>query len=505
MTTTNNDLVTRSDLRMFPDASRVLAQLFVPGLELVLDRESRATGVLGRLLAMPENTVTATLEALSERFTKRHRHFHSILQENYNRVMHRVSDGTSLTQARQLLIGASFTKEFSVESAALFNPSAVPHPDQSGLEDGSVRFVMSLRAVGEGHISSVEFRTGIVGPGHNLHLDGHGRFLEAGRHGTAIHERELFKDKLTEAGNDKESSSFLMRQLPERFDDEMLETALSDLADQSETRRGGVRFKELARRIAACNYEVEFDETSMLSERILWPYSPSESHGIEDARFVQFINDGGERVYFATYTAFNGEQVAPNLIETKDFRHFRIGQLSGPAAKNKGMALFPRTINGRFYALSRWDRENNAIATSANGRVWGAPTTLHTPQRPWEVIQLGNSGSPIETEAGWLVITHGVGPMREYVLGAILLDIDDPNKIIGSLDEPLMQPQENERDGYVPNVLYSCGAMAFGDQLFLPYGVSDSSIGFAFVDVPKLLERLTGIRTHPRFNKSAMI
>ena len=245
---------------------------------------------------------------------------------------------------------------------------------------------------------------------------------------------------------------------------------------------------------------MDFDETSLLSERILWPHSPSESHGIEDARFVQFINDDGTKVYYATYTAFDGEQVAPNLIETLDFKHFSIGQLSGPAAKNKGMAIFPRKINGRFFALSRWDRENNAIATSADGRVWGTPTTLHSPEQPWELIQLGNSGSPIETEAGWLVITHGVGPMREYALGALLLDICDPNKIIGTLDEPLMRPEEGERNGYVPNVLYSCGSMAFGDQLLLPYGISDSSIGFAFVDLPKLLERLSGKRAHPRSN-----
>ncbi len=504
MSTVKSDLVTRSDSHLFPDPSRVLAQLFVPGLELVLDRESRATGVLARLLALPEETVITTLAALSERFTKRHRDFNSILWENYNRVMHRVSSDTILTLERQLLIGATFTKEFSVESAALFNPSVVPHPDQSGLEAGSVRFVLSLRAVGEGHISSVEFRTGVVGPDNNLQLDNHGEFLEAGHYGPAIHERQLFQDKLAEAGNDKESSSFLMRQFPAHFDNDMLETALSELVDQSDTRRGGVRFKELARRIAACNYEVDFDETSLLSERILWPHSPSESHGIEDARFVQFINDDGSKVYYATYTAFDGEQVAPNLIETADFQHFKIGQLSGPAAKNKGMAIFPRKINGRFFALSRWDRENNAIATSADGRVWGTPTTLHVPEQPWELIQLGNSGSPIETEAGWLVITHGVGPMREYALGALLLDIDDPNKIIGSLDEPLMRPEEGERDGYVPNVLYSCGAMAFGDQLLLPYGISDSSIGFAFVDVPKLLERLTGAQAHPRSNETAL-
>ncbi|NNN18987.1 MAG: glycosidase-like protein [Acidimicrobiaceae bacterium] len=491
MNTTNGDLVSRSDLRLFPDPSRVVAQLFVPGLELVLDRESRATGVLSRILELPEETVITTLETISDRFTKRHRDLPSILLENYQRVMHRVLVGATLTKERQMLVGASFTKEYSVEASALFNPSLVPHPDQSDLDSGAVRFVMSLRAVGEGHLSSVEFRTGTVGPGHNLKLDIPGRFLDAGRHLPTVHDRALFQAKIAETGNQSETSSFLMKLLPHRFDNEMLEAALSDLAHQSDTRRGEGRIKELVRRIAASNYEVVFDETSPLSERILWPYSDSESHGIEDARFVQFINDDDSKVYYATYTAFDGEQVAPNLIETADFRHFKVSQLAGPAAKNKGMALFPRKIDGNFVALSRWDRENNAIATSADGRVWKTPTTLSIPEQTWEIIQLGNAGSPIETEAGWLVITHGVGPMREYSLGAILLDIHDPCKVIGRLKEPLMRPEEDERDGYVPNVVYSCGAMAFGDQLLLPYGVSDSSIGFAFLDVPKLLDRLT--------------
>ncbi|MHB1526072.1 MAG: glycoside hydrolase family 130 protein [Candidatus Dormibacteria bacterium] len=505
MTAVSRQLITRANLRLVVDPTRVLAQLFVPGQELVLDRESRTSGVLGRILALPEEAVTTTLEAVSARFTERHRDLRAILQAHYERVAHRVAGGTSLSDERRLLIGACFTKEYSVEAAALFNPSAVAHPDQSDLDLGAVRFVLSLRAVSEGHISSLEFRTGVVGPGHKLRVDDPGRLLDAGRHLPTTYDRELFGGKLAEAGADGESSSFLMRRLPPHFDDEALEAALSALAAQRVTRPGGVRTDDLARRIAACNYEVDFDAMSSLPERILWPHAPSESHGIEDGRFVRFTDDDGSVAYYATYTAFDGDQVAPQLIETADFRRFRISQLSGPAARNKGMALFPRKVDGRFVALSRWDRESSAIATSADGRVWGGPTTLQSPEQLWEIIELGNAGSPVETRAGWLVLTHGVGPMREYSLGAILLDLDDPSRVIGALREPLMRPEQDERDGYVPNVVYSCGALAYGDQLLLPYGVSDSSVRFAFVDVPLLLERLAsdGLAKTTRANRSA--
>ncbi|MHB1173137.1 MAG: glycoside hydrolase family 130 protein [Lacisediminihabitans sp.] len=501
----NRQLITRAGLRLVPDPSRVLARLFVPGQELGMDYESRTSGVLSRILALPEEAVAATLEAVSARFTGRHRDLRAILQAHYERVAHRVTDGTALSNERRLLIGACFTKEYSVEAAALFNPSAVAHPDQSDLDQGAVRFVLSLRAVGEGHHSSLEFRTGVVGPGHKLRVDDPGKFLDAGRHLPTSYDRELFRGKLAEAAADGESSSFLIGRLPPHFDDEALEAALSALAGQRVTRHGGARTDDLVRRIAACNYDVDFDVTSPLPERILWPHAPSESQGIEDARFVRFIDDDGSAAYYATYTAFDGEQVASQLIETADFRGFRISQLSGPAAGDKGMALFPRRVQGRFVALSRWDRESSAIATSADGRTWGSPTTLQSPEQPWELIQLGNAGSPIETGSGWLVLTHAVGPMREYSLGAILLDLDDPRRVIGALREPLMRPKQDERDGYVPNVVYSCGALAYGDQLLLPYGVSDSSVRFAFVDIPLLLDRLAsdGLPKTTRANRSA--
>jgi predicted GH43/DUF377 family glycosyl hydrolase len=489
-TLVGRQLLTRAEPVIDPDPGRVLARLFVPGQELALDRESRTSGVLSRILALDEETVVTSLEDICERYGRRHRDLGNIFSSNYEAVAHRLVDVTCLSEERRLFIGACFTHEYSVEAAALFNPSVVAHPDQSGLQAGAVRFVLSLRAVGEGHLSSIEFRSGVVGPGHQLVLDQKGSCLGAGRQLATTYNRALFRAKLAEAGSDDESASFITGRLPANFGAEALEGVLSAMTGQRLSRHGGPRTDELARRIAACNYEVEFEATMPLSERVLWPKAPSESHGMEDARFVHFTDDDGHGVYYATYTAFDGAQVEPQLIETTDFRRFRISQLAGPAAKNKGMALFPRKVGGRFTALSRWDRESNAIATSADGRVWGSPTTLQSPQYPWELIQLGNAGSPIETAAGWLVITHGVGAMREYCLGAILLDLRDPKRVIGALAEPLLRPLADEREGYVPNVVYSCGALAYGNTLLLPYGTSDSSVRFAFVDLEALIGRL---------------
>jgi predicted GH43/DUF377 family glycosyl hydrolase len=484
------DLAARADVELHLDPSRVLAQLFVPGQELAHDTESRASGVLSRVLGFDDETVSATLADVLGRFTGRHRDLIAVLRRHYNRVSHRVPAPDTVSDERRLLIGACFTSEYAIEAAALFNPSAVPHPDQSGLEPGQVRFVLSLRAAGEGHISSIEFRTGVAGPGRALTIDAPCGFVEQGEHRSSLYDRELFRSKLSEDASDSESTSFLLRKLPPRFDDAALEKALHELAAQRVTRAGGPHTDEVARRIAESNYDVVFDEETALDERVLWPYSRPELHGMEDARFVRFVDDDGTVSYLATYTAFDGADIAPQLIETFDFCRFRIAQLSGPAAKNKGMAVFPRKVNGRYVALSRWDRESNAIATSVDGHTWGEPTNLQSPEQTWELIQLGNSGSPIETSAGWLVLTHGVGPMREYSLGALLLDLDDPTRVIASLREPLMRPAADERDGYVPNVVYSCGSLLVGDQLLIPYGVSDSSIRFAYVDVPELLDRL---------------
>ncbi|MCO1654026.1 glycoside hydrolase family 130 protein [Pseudonocardia humida] len=501
-------LVTRLPTTLTADPGRVLARMFVPGHDVVANTQSRATGVLARVLALSEDDVRRTLRAVLVRYTDRHRDLDGVLAGHYARIAHRVPDGHGLSEQRRTLIGAWFTHEYSIEAAALFNPSAVPHPDQSGLGPGRLRFVLSLRAVGEGHLSSVEFRTGVLGPdaagGLELTVDDPGPFVETGRPGPTGHDRDLFAALLAEAGADEESASFLLAGLPARFDEDELDRAIGALVLQRATRHGGVRTGELARRLVRCSYEVGFAPGSTIAERVLWPHGPSESAGMEDARFVRVDTDDGP-AYRATYTAFDGTDIAPQAIDTTDFRRFRISQLAGPAARNKGMAFFPRTVGGRHLALSRWDRENNSLASSADGRWWGDSRTLHVPSRPWELTQTGNCGSPVETDAGWVVLTHGVGPMREYSMGALLLDLDDPSRVIGGLREPLIGPAEDERDGYVPNVVYSCGALRHGDHLLVPYGASDASVRFAAVDLPLLLDRLVadGPPAATRENSSA--
>lgn len=483
-------VVTRLDLSLRADPARVLARLFVPGRELLADTESRATGVLDRILALSDAEVRSTLDDVLLRFGHRHRDLPAVLATHYAWIAHRVPGADTLSPDRRTLIGAWFSNEYSLEAAALFNPSAVTHPDQSGLPPGHVRFVLSLRAVGEGHLSSIEFRTGVYDGDTAVVIDDPGPYVEEGAMAPAAQDRSLFAAMLAEDGADAESMSFLISKLPLQFDDADLERAATALLGQRVTRRGGTRTVEMARRISHCTYEIEFPSETRLGGRVLWPHGPTETHGMEDARFVRFVDDDGRVTYRATYTAFDGSRIAPQTIETVDFRRFRISRLAGPAARDKGFALFPRTIGGRHYALSRWDRENNTVATSVDGNRWVGAQALGLPDQVWSLIQTGNCGSPVETDDGWLVLTHGVGPMREYVLGALLLDRDDPSRVISALREPLLRAREDERDGYVPNVVYSCGGLLHGDRMLLPYGASDASVRFAVLDVPLLLARL---------------
>ena len=480
----------RTDVRLAPDPRRVLARLFVPGHELLTSTESRATGVLGRLLALPEDVVTTTLTRVRQRYNGRHRDLADVLSRHYRQIAHRIPDVGPLSDDRTALIGAVFTQEFAIEGAALFNPAAVLHPDQSGLADGAWRFLLSLRAVGEGHISSVEFRTGVAGPGLQLCLDTPGPHVETGDILPATYKRDVFAALLTEHGADGESRRYLIGRLAATFDNAELERALVALTGQQVTRHGASHTAELARHLARCSYEVAFCAKSALTERVLWPHAPTETHGMEDVRLVRFVEDDGSISYRGTYTAYDGVRVVPQLLETSDFLSFRMAQLVGPAAKDKGLALFPRKVGGRYLALSRSDRESTGLATSDDGIRWGSPTKLRGPNQPWELIQTGNCGSPIETTAGWLVLTHGVGPMREYGIGALLLDLEEPSVVLACLSEPLLVPAEDERNGYVPNVVYSCGALLVGEHLLVPYGASDATVRFAFVDVAALLARL---------------
>jgi predicted GH43/DUF377 family glycosyl hydrolase len=479
----------RTQCRILPDASRRLSQLFVPGQETLIRGEPRVMAVIERVLDLSEEDVETTLGRTLARFSGQYRDLAGALERHFQLVEHRLGSTIRLGRARRQLVGAYLTQEYALEAAALFNPSMVAHPDQAGCQPGEVRFIMSLRAVGEGHRSCIEFRTGTIGES-GIRLDPPGRFPDTGHALPVPHDRELFRAKLADLGAEDENARFLWDLLPARFTMAELNMALAELHKQRLTRGDSAALAERVRYMAASSYAVEFDAESALSERVLWPVGPAESHGMEDARLVRFT-DGEDVTYYATYTAFDGSQVAPHLLQTRDFQTFTVSPLSGPSAKNKGMAIFPRRIGGRYAALSRWDRESNAIGYSADGRRWSDAITVQTPTRPWELIQLGNCGSPIETPIGWLVFTHGVGPMREYAIGAILLDLDHPERLIASLPEPLLVADESEREGYVPNVVYSCGPMIHGNNIVLPYGCSDSSVRIAMVNLSLLLERLT--------------
>jgi predicted GH43/DUF377 family glycosyl hydrolase len=483
-------LLERTECRIRPDASRTLCRLFVPGQETLIRGEPRVMAVIDRVLDLSDEDVETTLRRTLARFSGRHRNLPGALESHFQLVAHRLGGNMRVGRARRQLIGAYLTQEYAVEAAALFNPSMVMHPDQAGCQPGEARFIMSLRAVGEGHMSSIEFRTGAIGES-GIRLDPPGRFPDAGQVLPVPYDRDLFRAKLADVVPADENTRYLWDLLPSRFTTADLDMALGELHKQRLTRGDSAVLNEMVKHIAASSYAVQFDERSALSERVLWPTGPAESHGMEDARFVRF-SDGDDVTYYATYTAFDGSQVAPHLVQTEDFKTFAVSPLSGPTARNKGMAIFPRRIAGRYAALSRYDRENNAIGYSADGHRWGEAITVQTPTRPWELIQLGNCGSPIETPTGWLVFTHGVGPMREYAIGAILLDLEHPERLIAALPEPLLLADESEREGYVPNVVYSCGPMIHGNTIVLPYGCSDSSVRIATVNLNLLLERLTG-------------
>jgi predicted GH43/DUF377 family glycosyl hydrolase len=474
------------------DASRVIAKPYLPGEEIATgDAGSRAGLLMARILAIPEPEVAAVLEQVLLRFNTRHKQFEDLLERHFQLVAHRVGD-VALSRQRRLLIGAYFTNEYSIEGAALFNPSLVVAPDQAGMAAGERRFVMSLRAVGEGHISSIEFRTGVIDGASAMTFDPLGGYLVTGDRAPPAHyEKAQFSAKLVELAAGNELAWAVLDRLPERFTLGELEHSLANLERDGPPHVISFETAKIMRVLAASSYVATFPADSTLAERVIFPAGPHETHGMEDARFVRFTEDDGTVTYYATYTAFDGYEIMPQLIQTDDFVSFRIGTLNGPAAQNKGMALFPRRVGGKFVMLSRRDRENLHLATSdTDVRHWADITELHRPSRSWELLQIGNCGSPIETPAGWLVVTHGVGPMRRYVLGALLLDLDDPRRVIGQLQEPLLAPEGMEREGYVPNVVYSCGAMLNGDDLVLPYGLSDAAVGIAVISLPDLLGAL---------------
>jgi predicted GH43/DUF377 family glycosyl hydrolase len=356
---------------------------------------------------------------------------------------------------------------------------------------GALRFVMSTRAVGEGHISSIGFRSGVIGPAGGMAFDPTSPFAFTGaRTPNPAYVKRLFAEKLREVGVDNEVSRWVLARVQEQFSTEELHTACA--ASKAERVPAVMRCKTLdvIHWLATSSYDVIFQPDSSISERVIFPESPNESHGMEDARFVRFVEDDGSVSYYATYTAYNGHDILPQLIETPDFLHFGVRTLNGRCVQNKGMALFPRRIGGRFAMLSRHDGESLYFLTSDDVRSWNEAKELRVPSHPWEIVQIGNCGSPIETKAGWLVLTHGVGAMRSYAIGALLLDLDDPQRIIGQLAEPLLVPAADEREGYVPNVVYTCGGMVHQGQLILPYGFSDVGVAIATTPIDELVSRL---------------
>ena len=473
--------LTRRAPRLHPDRRRVVAGLFAPAEEEP-GSLSRASLVIDRIMALDDDAVDRAYAQTLTGFAGRHRDLEGIFADHFQRVGREY--GAEVSDQRRLLIGAYFTHEYAIEGAALTNPSMVEHPDQSGLAEGELRFVISARGIGEGHVSCIEFRTGVIGADGDVVVDQPSPFAQTGGVREPLYDRAWFEAALTESGDgDAHISPLLSNGLPERFTRPELEQWLAGFAPSAAT-------ADLIRRVADCQYVLEFTDDTALSERVLRPVAPSECRGMEDARFVRFTGADGNSGYRATYTAYDGVSGAPQLIETADFRTFHVSQLHGPAARNKGLALFPRLIGGVHVALSRWDRESTSLASSPDGLVWGEPRTLRMPELSWELVQNGNCGSPIETPDGWLVLTHGVGPMRAYGIGVLLLDLDEPQKVIGVLAEPLLTADADERDGYVPNVVYSCGALQHGEHLVIPYGFSDVGIGFATVGIPELIGRM---------------
>lgn len=448
--------------------------------------------VVARVTALPPEVAEREAAIMLDRFADRHQKLERFLLKRFEDVHEHVITDRPLSQSQRLLIGGYFTLEYSLEAAALFNPSIVPHPDQSEMPSGSLRFVLSLRATGEGHVSSIVFRTGIIDEAGAISINQPTRFVTGAEvHPNPSYDKLLFERKLRELGVLSDDAQRLMDQLGDAFSFEQLTVIVSEAMRSS--RLLGVNARRTADEVLAvarANYEISFEPSDRYSERVIFPMVPAEVRGIEDARFVRFCDDNGTVTYYAVYTAFDGHVPLPQLLETEDFVRFKISTLNGPEVQNKGMALFPRKVRGSYAMLSRQDGENIYLMYSDMLHFWYEKKLLLRPTFPWEFVQLGNCGSPIETDAGWLVLTHGVGAMRRYAIGAILLDLDDPGRVIGRLPEPLLEPSAEEREGYVPNVVYSCGALVHGGRLILPYAMSDQSTSIATVPLEELLGEL---------------
>ena len=485
--------VKRIGKKFQPDYSRVIVKPHIPK---EIDRIKR---IINRVLNLQEEQVEQILERVVTNFSNRHKNIWDAFDSNYNEIKRFVPENIQMSNNRRALLGAYFSSEYSIQAAAFFNPSIVPHPDQSGVEEGCMRFILSFRSVGEGHISSIEFRSGVVDSNCEFTFDKVSRYAErANIASNPVYDKATFFMKLAEMQG---AENIISQQVFVLLDDEFL---LSDLIAtlqmviDSEHKEIGEKIMWLAK----SNYQLQFKLEQELSEKIIFPASQNDSNGIEDARFVRFVDDDGSITYYATYTAYNGHNILPQIIETKDFINFKMITLNGEFSKNKGMALFPRKINGKYMMISRIDGENLYLMSSDNIHFWQTAELIKGPENAWEFVQIGNCGSPIETDKGWILLTHGVGPMREYSIGVILLDLENPNKIIGNMSEPLLICNQEEREGYVPNVVYSCGSIIHNNNLIIPYAMSDTCSGIVTVSLSELFNNMQKEKETKNYVKS---
>ena len=481
--------VTRKDLKFLPDASRVVARFFNNG-------EERTINLVKNIMALEDTAVARELDHTLREFVGRHRNISLIFlrhYENHQALLERMGlDLSLLSKERKLLIGSYSTMEYSIESAAIFNPSIIEDFDQSFLAKGEKRVIISFRATGEGHLSSIVFRRGILDANNDL------KMMKVRNHidlpkivQKKSYDKGRFEQKLLEMKISKQYSSKIMEDLPNHFEYNELRNSVDKVLTNELDANKKLALEEITWLVDSY-YDLEFSLDSDISERVIFPISPSESKGIEDARFVRFQEDDGTEKIYATYTAYDGHTILPKLLSTDDFNTFRIMPMFGKGAQNKNFALFPKKIKGKYVVLARIDGVNNYIIYSDRNTLWNDPIKIQEPKYPWEFTQIGNCGSPLWTKEGWLVITHGVGPMRRYCIGASLFDLDNPTKEIGRLSEPLLSPLEEEREGYVPNVVYSCGSIIHNESLILPYAVSDYSSSYATVEMDELMKALKG-------------
>lgn len=472
----------RCSHRLLSDDRRVITRLFAPG------DEHRIRSIIDRILSLSDEQTDTLLHATRREFVHRHRHLDNVWMDHFGAVRNHVDQADSLSDKKRLLIGAFFTMEYSIESAALFNPSIVPLPEHGDTPRGAMRFLMSLRATGEGHVSSIVFRTGTIGADGNVEIDPISPYV----HGLKpvddqVYDKATFFLQLIEMGGYSEQADRLLEPLPDDFMYRDLEAVIAQQRPESDQDGTYEEASDTLLRLARSNYMLRLPSEIDPSEVVIFPASEHESRGMEDMRLVRFVDDDGQPTYFGTYTAYNGFTIMPQLMETREFQTFQMTTLRGRYVRNKGLALFPRRLDGWYAMISRLDGENLYLMRSKNIRFWNDAQLIQAPQLPWELVQIGNCGSPLETDEGWLLLTHGVGPMRRYCMGATLLDRDDPSRLIGMLEEPLLAPNASERDGYVPNVVYSCGAVIHGDHLIIPYAMSDSATSVARVSVSELL------------------